>query len=107
MEPRRLSSNSGRHMIRTPSLLLGCLACAGFAATSANLLAAEAIFFRGVNLNGPPLEIDGRMWEGKDTTNLAVTGNSFENQSVRLKPATDPERARMIRSSRWGSKVDV
>jgi hypothetical protein len=83
------------------------LVCAGFAICSASLLAAPATFYRAVNLNGPPVEIDGRPWEGKNTTNLVVDGNSFENQSVALKPATDPQRARMIRSSRWGNKVDV
>jgi hypothetical protein len=69
--------------------------------------AAEATFYRAVNLNGPPLTIDGHAWEGTNATNFACNGQSFENQSVPLKPATDAARAKMIRSSRWGSKVDV
>lgn len=69
--------------------------------------AEPAQFFRAINLNGPPLKVDGRQWEGKDTTNLTTKGNTFENQSVVLKPATDPERAKMIRSSVWGANVDV
>ncbi len=70
--------------------------------------AENAKFYRGVNLNGPPLTIDGHAWEGdKGAKNLSVSGNSFENQAVQLKPATEAERAKMIRSSRWGSKVDV
>ncbi|HEY0548594.1 MAG TPA: c-type cytochrome domain-containing protein, partial [Verrucomicrobiae bacterium] len=80
------------------------LTCFGSAAGAS---AADAKFFRAVNLNGPALEIDGRQWDGRDATNLVVNGNAFENQSVALKPATDPARARMIRSSRWGAKVDV
>jgi Protein of unknown function (DUF1553)/Protein of unknown function (DUF1549)/Planctomycete cytochrome C len=75
--------------------------------TLAGLPAAEATFVRAVNLNGPALTIDGHAWEGKDAANLTVEGNAFENQNVALKPATDSARARMIRSSRWGSKVDV
>ncbi len=58
-------------------------------------------FYRGVNLNGPPLVIDGNAWEGKDAPNVSFRGQGFENQSVRLDPPADPERARMIRSSVW------
>jgi hypothetical protein len=68
---------------------------------------AEATFFRAINLNGPTLRIDGQTWEADSTTNVVIHGNQFENQLVPLKPAIDPARARMIRSSRWGSKVDV
>src|SRR5688572_28195397 len=68
---------------------------------------AEAKFYRAINLNGPALTIDGQSWEGTNATNFACNGQSFENQSVPLKPATDSARAQMIRSSRWGSKVDV
>ncbi len=74
---------------------------------SAPLRAAEAAYYRGFNLNGPALEIDGRQWEGKTATNLVIEGKNFENQSVALKPPTDQARAQMIRSSRWGAKLDV
>ena len=75
--------------------------------TAAGLLAADATFFRAVNLNGPGLEIDGRPWDGTNATNIVINGKRFENQAVALKPATDPNRARMIRSSVWGDKVSV
>lgn len=68
---------------------------------------AQPAFFRGVNLNGPAVVIEGRQWEAEKESNLEVSGSSFENQTVALKPPTDPERAKMIRSSRWGSKVEV
>ena len=88
-----------------------CLICLAIwltlTAAHSGLPGAEAVFYRAINLNGPALEIDGRRWEGKDAPNLVVKGNAFENQAVPLKPATDPARARMIRSSRWGSKVDI
>ena len=69
--------------------------------------AADATFFRGINLNGPTLTIDGHAWEGESTTNFSVSGKTFENQKVALKPPTDAARTRMIRSSRWGDKVDL
>ena len=61
-----------------------------------------AAFFRGLNLNGPSVVIDGQTWEGADSANYASTDKAFENQTVALIPPTDPERAQMIRSSRWG-----
>ena len=71
------------------------------------LQAQEALFYRAINLNGPAVTIDGRAWEAENTTNLVLNGKTVENQQVALKPATDPSRARMIRSSRWGNRVDV
>ncbi len=68
---------------------------------------ASAEFFRGINLNGPPLAIDGREWEGGDSKNLESRDDAFENQAVPLVPSTDPERARMIRSSRWSGAVNL
>jgi hypothetical protein len=68
----------------------------------------EATFFRGINLGGPSLEIDGRQWLAGNIPAVKVTGGgAFENQSVNLSPHTDQSRARMIRSSRWGSNLNV
>ncbi|MGH7135966.1 MAG: DUF1553 domain-containing protein [Pirellulales bacterium] len=61
-----------------------------------------AIFFRGVNLNGPGVVIDGHAWEGQDSPHYKCGDMAFDNQQVALVPPTDDERARMIRSSRWG-----
>src|SRR5262245_60981151 len=80
---------------------------AGLLLSSAVHDAGEATFFRAVNLNGPAVTIDGYPWQGDDEKELKATGSSFENQAVPLKPPTDPERAKMIRSSRWGSKIDL
>jgi hypothetical protein len=72
-------------------------------------LTADATFFRAINLNGPAITIDGYPWLAEDPQSLKTSGSSFENQSVALKPPSDPERTKMIRSSRWGSslKLDV
>ncbi|NQV26540.1 MAG: DUF1553 domain-containing protein [Rhodopirellula sp.] len=59
-------------------------------------------FLRGLNLNGPSVTIDGNHWDGKEAKNYTSKDKSFENQSVELVPATNPERAKMLRSSRWG-----
>ncbi len=67
----------------------------------------KAIFVRGLNLNGPSLEIDGHIWHGNNSPDFKCNGNSFENTNVVLKPKTDGNRESMIRSSRWGSAIDV
>ena len=69
--------------------------------------AEEARFVRAVNLNGPALTVDGRAWEGREAADFAARGQHFENQSVPLRPAVDPARARMLRSSTWGDGVEV
>ncbi|WP_375754421.1 DUF4038 domain-containing protein [Corallococcus exercitus] len=63
---------------------------------------------RAINLNGPALTIDGRTWEASSgAANLTLTGTLFENQAVPLVPATDADRARMIRSSVYGTAAQV
>lgn len=81
------------------SLLLGAI---WLAATPVQADEAKS-FYRGINLNGPPVTIDGHVWEGGTTADLNCDDQAFENQAVTLRPATDPDRARMIRSSRWKS----
>ncbi|MGH7193273.1 MAG: hypothetical protein ACREJM_07020, partial [Candidatus Saccharimonadales bacterium] len=61
-----------------------------------------AEFVRGINLNGSPVAIDGRPWEGKDSPHYQCDDMAFDNQQVVLVPPTDEQRAVMIRSSRWG-----
>jgi hypothetical protein len=70
--------------------------------------AENAVFFRGLNLNGPEVVIDGNAWEGRDSKNYVCKDNSFEQQNVKLVPPTDAQRAKMIRSSRWnGNRVEL
>ncbi len=60
--------------------------------------------YRAINLNGPSLLIDDVTWEaGEEAVDVKYGGKTFENQSISLSPPTDSERAKMIRSSRWGS----
>jgi hypothetical protein len=66
-----------------------------------------ATFFRGINLAGPAVEIDGNLWVAGDSPGIKVNGGAFENQSVALVPPTDESRAAMIRSSRWGGSLDI
>ena len=67
----------------------------------------KATFLRGLNLNGPSVEIDGNLWQENDSPHFKCNGSAFENTSVVLKPKTDAPREAMIRSSRWGSSIEV
>ena len=65
----------------------------------------QPMFYRGINLNGPAIVIDGKQWEADHAPNVRIDAMAFENQKVPLKPVADSSRATMIRSSRWGSKT--
>ena len=65
-------------------------------------------FYRGINLNGGALTLDGQSWVGSSgAANLQLSGTAFANQGVALSPATDATRAGMIRSSIWGRTVSA
>ncbi len=75
---------------------------------SASDASESAVFFRGLNLNGPEVVIDGHAWEGRESKNYVCTDKAFEQQNVPLVPSTDADRAKMIRSSRWnGNRIEL
>ena len=81
-----------------------CLACLCLTCLTNHLPADDQAtrFVYGINLNGPAVVIDGQTWQGADSPNYVCRDKAFENQNVKLTPATDAARAKMIRSSRWG-----
>jgi hypothetical protein len=95
-----LESFAGRAVVRIALLVL-------LVSTAARADTSPAAFFRGINLNGPAVVIDGRNWEGDKAGHVETHDEVFENQEVPLEPPTDPERSKMIRSSRWGSHVNM
>lgn len=72
------------------------------------LAAEEAVFLRAVNLNGPAAVVDGRAWEAEEgAADFQAGGQKFENQSVVLRPPVAAAHAQMLRSSRFGSRVEL
>ena len=69
--------------------------------------ASRLRFYRGINLNGPAIDIDGRRWDGTGAADVAVAGQRFENQKIKLSPDVDEQRARMIRSCVYGQGCGV
>ncbi|MEZ6124995.1 MAG: DUF1549 domain-containing protein [Planctomycetaceae bacterium] len=92
----RATRHNMQQLTASVLLLVLLLARGGFAADP------DPEFFRGINLNGPAVMIDGQEWVGSDSKLYVCSDKAFENQQVKLVPETDDGRARMIRSSRWG-----
>ena len=64
-------------------------------------------FFRGININGPALVIDGNPWAGDDAADFVCKDAAIDAPHVPLRPSTDDSRARMIHSFRWGTAPRV
>ena len=58
-------------------------------------------FYRGINVGGEPVEIDGNTWEGDDAKDFVCTDRALNSPNVRLRPPTDDARAKMIHAFRW------
>jgi len=61
-------------------------------------------FYRGINLGGKAVEVDGRKWDGDDAADFVCTDRRLENTQVALRPPTDPARAGMIRTFRYAPR---
>ena len=58
-------------------------------------------FYRGINVNGKPVTIDGNKWQGDDASNFECDDTPLVDPDVRLYPPTDDARNKMIHSFRW------
>ncbi len=68
---------------------------------------ANSAFYRGINLNGSAVTIDGNQWEGSNAPNYSYSGYTFTDNNVTLNPATDPSRTAMIRSSVYSKNLKL
>ena len=69
---------------------------------------ANSTFFRGINVAGAAITIDGRNWEdGTSAANFQVNGGEFSAPAVALSPATDAARADMIHSSVYDQAISA
>ncbi|MCC3158532.1 Ig-like domain-containing protein [Hymenobacter sp. 15J16-1T3B] len=63
-------------------------------------------FFRGLNVNGSAMTLDGNTWEaGSNAANVTYSGGSPLTSTVALNPSTDASRTDLIRSFIWGYHV--
>ena len=63
--------------------------------------------YRGINLNGPAIEIDGNKWEGDDARNFVCKDRAINSPDVLLRPPTNEARAKMIHSFRWNRQAKI
>jgi hypothetical protein len=64
-------------------------------------------FYRGINLNGEPVTIDGQKWEGDDAANFVCKERPLNVTDVTLRPPTDDARAKMIHAFRWNRRFQA
>jgi hypothetical protein len=64
-------------------------------------------FWRGININGPAIEIDGNRWEGDDAPGFVCRDKPLDSPQVTLRPPTDAARAKMIHSFRWNRDARI
>ena len=55
-------------------------------------------FYRGINLNGSVVEIDGNKWEADDAPDFVCKDRKVNSPNVSLRPPTNEARAKMIHS---------
>ena len=64
-------------------------------------------FYRGININGPAIQIDGNRWDGDDAQDFVCKDRPLNSPHVPLRPPTDPARAKMIHSFRWDRSASL
>jgi hypothetical protein len=64
-------------------------------------------FYRGINLGGTALTIDGHKWEGDGAPNVECRDRRVNSPGVRLRPPTDAARAAMIHAFRWNREARI
>ena len=64
-------------------------------------------FYRGINLNGPNITIDGNRWQGDDAPNFICNDRAINSPGVMLRPPTNESRTKMIHSFRWNRRVQI
>mgnify|MGYP006286728197 CR=1 FL=1 len=64
-------------------------------------------FYRGININGPAITIDGHRWQGDNAKDFVCKNTPVNSPQVVLWPPTDENRAKMIHSFRWDRKAEI
>jgi hypothetical protein len=65
----------------------------------------SATFYRGINVSGAALVIDGNQWEGQTAANYTSTGTVFTDPGVQFTPTPDPAHAAMLSCGVYGLQL--
>jgi len=58
-------------------------------------------FYRGINVGGKPVTVDGQQWEGDDAKDFVCRDRKLNSTQVQLIPPADEARTAMIHTFRW------
>jgi len=58
-------------------------------------------FYRGINVGGKPVTVDGNRWDGDDARDFECANRQLVNSGVALTPPADGARTAMVQSFRW------
>lgn len=64
-------------------------------------------FWRGINVHGSPMEIDGNRWDGDPSSGFICSDRPLNSPQVVLRPPTDAAREKMIHSFRWNREAKL
>ena len=64
-------------------------------------------FYRGINVGGKAVTIDGHKWEGDDAPNFVCKDRRLNSPQVALHPPTDKGREAMIHAFRWNQDASL
>ncbi len=67
----------------------------------------EPEFFRGINVNGPSIEIDGNRWQGDQSKYFECENKKVTVADLDWKPKPDNTMKKMLRTFRWDSNAQL
>jgi lysophospholipase L1-like esterase len=69
------------------------------AGTAVNLNFDPVVFYRGIDVGGIALEVDGNRWEGADAPDYSVESTAVFFDGIDLLPLAEPDREQVVRST--------
>ncbi|NTV30964.1 cellulase family glycosylhydrolase [candidate division WWE3 bacterium] len=69
----------------------------------------SAGFYRGINLGGTDIAINGNTWSGEATANISALGTSKSNQWLNLNPSADAQMTKMLQDwqEHWNHEITI
>ncbi len=64
-------------------------------------------FYRGINIGGAPVTLEGRKWEGDKAPSFVCKDRKLNSPHVQLVPPTGDARAEMIHAFRWSRRARI
>ncbi len=76
-------------------------------ATISPLFSQTTTFFRGINVNGPAVVIDGNQWQGDDAGFFECHNTPLTIKNLDLKPTPGKNERKMLQTFRWSNQANL